>query len=256
MQAVGRQAHALFTRFCDPDGTANFTPPSFERDEVNLPSCSALHESGLEAYYGNVMMLMAEAWRAKVLAGYLRPGPYARTPHAALVTVEEESDGIVAGGIFVGELLRKGVPTGAALMIGIHRMPLHKLQRGRGAATSAPPPPSSLVNVTPALVTRVQRWCTVRRVTSLLVCPYDGSGLRARFEAMGFGPAAAQAPSDRFGEMDVRADVCEESALMVYAVPSADHGADTRNAERGRQLQSSSPDREGSYDAGDASCSG
>ena len=40
--------------------------PQIEGD-VNVPSCAALKEIGLESYYANVNMLMVEAWVGKIL---------------------------------------------------------------------------------------------------------------------------------------------------------------------------------------------
>ena len=153
------------------------------RGDLNVPTCDALRESGLEEYYGNLNMLLVEAWLGKIepalrAADELRPSAVAAllrsSPAAELLTLE--ADGVLGGGIFVQQLRRGGRSAPVAMMIGIHRLPRHKaMRRLLGRAPS--------VVITDAIVERVKAWCTARRVATLMVCPYQG--LTERLQQLG-----------------------------------------------------------------------
>ena len=72
------------------------------------------------------------------------------------------------------------MPSDAAMMIGIHRMPRHK-QLGR---TMRPRPPP----VTDKLVGLVKHWCSERNLRRLFVCPYEELG--DRLASHGFASSA------------------------------------------------------------------
>ena len=163
-----KAAHQLFLDICDPERALGDMLPDYSRAEVNVPSCEGLHASGLESYYGNLHILLSEAWEAKILASLralTRKGSASQL-RAELVTVH--GDDTLAGAIFVEQLLVRGMPSRAALMIGIHRMPRHKAMRQlQGRLPS--------LNVTVALVEAVRAWCLGEPdIDTLLVCPYGG----------------------------------------------------------------------------------
>ena len=208
-----RAAHQLFLDICDPERALGDMLPDYSRAEVNVPSCEGLHASGLESYYGNLHILLSEAWEAKILASLralTRKGSASQL-RAELVTVH--GDDTLAGAIFVEQLLVRGMPSRAALMIGIHRMPRHKAMRQlQGRLPS--------LNVTVALVEAVRAWCLGEPdIDTLLVCPYGG--IEGRLLEMGF----ATVPSMRYhdhtlADQSLTTDVCEESSLLedrVYA---------------------------------------
>ena len=249
VKAVGGEIYDLFVHFCQPsDPSALVT--KFERHEVEVPSCSTLRDAGLEMYYGNINMLMAEAWRVKVVGSLqnLLQQPDLPRPQAELLLVREPSDGTIAGGIFISQLLQSGAsPNGhatlgrVALMIGIHRMPRHKIRRHLGRTDAA-------LNVTPAIVARAQQWTVTHALESLLVCPLagDGGALRERFLTLGFrddvegawdggrddggrlgqGQDGMEAGRWRLGGLDLRYDVCEEAGLMRWSAAPGRGGRD------------------------------
>ena len=215
------QAHLMFMHFCRPTDPESHKK-SFARGEVSVPSCPELRDAGMEQYYGNVNLLLAEAWSYKILDETLtRLAPLSRRPAASLQIVREPYDSMVAGGIFVSQLFHsrdahdngESVLADAALMIGIHRAPRHKMIRRLGRTPD--------INVTNELVAAAQRWTIQQQLSTLLVCPLNGDGgsLRARLVALGFVPeeeSASPVPRFRLGEQDLRNDVCEEAKLMVF----------------------------------------
>ena len=181
-----------------------------ERD-VNVPSCDRLRETGLETYYGNLNMLLVEAWLAKILPALRRPlqrGKILHVPKAELITLQ--ADGLLGGAIFVQQLrLPTGAAAPAAMMLGIHRLPRHKAMRqmlGRAPG----------VVVTDALVAKVKAWCVAQRIARLVVCPY--SELNGRLQALGFTPALKVGPAYLFGDTPVTGELCEEAGLLEMRV--------------------------------------
>jgi len=196
IRAVHAEIQELLTYACD--GGVVPSPYAQKQGDVDVPSCAALRERGLEEYYGNVNMLLVEAWLGKILPA-LRSAP----PAAELLTVR--ADGVLAGAIFAAQL--DGAPSPSALMLGIHRMPAHKLLRHRTGRAPAPPP------VTDALVAAVKAWAAAQRLARVYVCPYGG--LTARLQALGFAPVADPPDDLRFGALRLRDGVCEDAQLHV-----------------------------------------
>ena len=95
IRAVHAEIQELLTYACD--GGVVPSPYQQKQGDVDVPSCAALRERGLEEYYGNVNMLLVEAWLGKILPA-LRAAP----PAAELLTVR--SDGLLAGAIFAAQL--------------------------------------------------------------------------------------------------------------------------------------------------------
>jgi hypothetical protein len=218
---------AMFAFVCEVyDATKH--KKTFSPNEVQVPSCPAMVERGLERYYGNVHLLLAEAWRAKILGGLLTwldtptlPAPLTARPQADLLFSREPRDGMIAGGIFAAQLLRAsdGAFADAALMLGIHRAPKHKLMRHLGGRTPT-------VNVTNEIVTSAQQWAADRGFAILYVCPLEGDdgALRRRLTALGFrdvedGQTVAE--GYRLGKLALHEEVCEEAALMAYQTGTA-----------------------------------
>ena len=218
LKILADEAHDMFIHFCQPSDPSKLTA-TYARDEVEIPSCSALREAGLEGYYGNINMLMEEAWIAKIHTSlqFLSHQPDLPQPAAELLLVREPADGLLAGGIFISQLLQYmpdgyAVLSDVALMIGIHRTPKHKMLRHVGRQPD--------VNVTQAIVQRAQQWAADKKLSALYVCPLEGDGgaLRARLADLGFRDED-DAP-DRghlaLGNLALRGDVCEEAVLMAY----------------------------------------
>ena len=235
VRGIGQELTDLFAGVCQPGPEWKAEhKPSLTRYHINVPSCDAMRSLRIENYYASLAMLLPEAWRAKILDGLLKPmtdKPAALRPLAELLTISEPSDGLVAGGIFISQLLYDDVPSSAALMIGIHRMPRHKML-SRGQAPRQPE-----VNVTPGLVARAQEWVGLHGLRTLYVCPLDSDGhaLRRRMLALGFRDMQrlastrheGQAPNRlepggldterlRFGVLALHGEVCEEAGLLAY----------------------------------------
>ena len=206
---VHQQLQELLASMCPSDQVTRVPSPWEQaRGDINVPSCSALRDAGLEAYYGNLNMLLVEAWIAKILPS-LEARAQPRTS-AELLTISADGED-PAGAIFVQQLQLGGAAVPAAMMIGIHRLPRHKAMRrlhGRAPA----------VLITDALVGRVVAWCTEHRIARLFVCPY--AELRDRLRVLGFAPVASQTtPAYVFGEEPVWGTMCEEAQLYVHEVP-------------------------------------
>ena len=82
IQKVHGELQLLVTTLC---GASTRVPSPWEqqRGDVNVPSCAALHEAGLEGYYGNLNMLLVEQRVEKARLGSavarhssLHPGRY------------------------------------------------------------------------------------------------------------------------------------------------------------------------------------
>ena len=141
IHALAQETRGLFVHFCRPD-PATLAAASFTPGEVNVPSCAALRDAGLETYYGNINMLMAEAWQSKIVPALqglqnikLQRSP--AEPDMQMVLVREPADeDAVAGGVFVSQLIRwqdhQPQLARVALMIGLHRTPRHKSLRHLG----------------------------------------------------------------------------------------------------------------------------
>ena len=135
---VHGELQEMVTSLCPTDPALGVPSPwEQQREEagqernVNVPSCDKLRETGLEAYYGNLNMLLVEAWLAKILPALRRPlqrGKILQVPSAELITLQ--ADGLLGGAIFVQQLrLPTGAAAPAAMMLGIHRLPRHKAMR-------------------------------------------------------------------------------------------------------------------------------
>ena len=216
---VHGELQEMVTSLCPTDLTLDVPSPwgqqqrgeAGQERNVNVPSCDKLRETGLEAYYGNLNMLLVEAWLAKILPGLRRPlqrGKILQVPKAELITLQ--ADGLLGGAIFVQQLrLPTGAAAPAAMMLGIHRLPRHKAMRqmlGRAPETV----------VTDALVAKVKAWCVAQRIERLVVCPY--SELSARLQALGFAPAVKAGPAYLFGDVPVAGELCEEAGLFETRV--------------------------------------
>lgn len=189
------------------------SPWEQEQGNVNVPSCDRLVDTGLEAYYGNLNMLLVEAWLGKILPSLQAVESGAR-PSAELLKLQ--ADGVLGGAIFVQQLRLPGPGAAAgggqylalapaAMMIGIHRLPRHKAMRQlRGRAPE--------VVVTDAIVAQAKAWCAAHRIPRLLVCPY--TELRDRLRPLGFAPAPVEAGDYLFGDARVVGDLCEEAQLL------------------------------------------
>ena len=218
VSTVRMAAHELFADVCGVNMPWSQTKATLGRDEVNVPSCDKLREAGLETYYGNLHMVLSEAWEGKVLRS-LRGGRFLGP--ASLLTVE--ADGMLAGGIFVSGLRRPDFSrANAAVMIGIHRMPQHKAlrrQRGGGGNATGDDHRQPFTGVTPLLVDKAAAWSAAHRLPLLYVCPYGE--IRERLGSLGFEPAVdALLPAKPllFGTLDLHDDVCEESSIMALRV--------------------------------------
>jgi hypothetical protein len=230
---MSEETLAMFAFVCEVYDATKYKK-TFSSNEVNVPSCPQMVERGLERYYGNVHLLLAEAWRAKILGGLLTwldtptlPPPLTARPHADLLFAREPRDGMIAGAIFAGQLLRAsdGAATESALMLGIHRAPKHKLMRHLGGRTPT-------VNVTNEIVTAAQQWTADKGLSTLYVCPLEGDdgALRRRLAALGFRDVADQqavARGFRLGKLALHEEVCEEAALMAYQPPAKAAGAES-----------------------------
>ena len=72
---VHGELQEMVTSLCPTDLTLDVPSPwgqqqrgeAGQERNVNVPSCDKLRETGLEAYYGNLNMLLVEAWLAKIL---------------------------------------------------------------------------------------------------------------------------------------------------------------------------------------------
>ena len=215
---VHGELQEMVTSLCPTDPALGVPSPwEQQREEagqernVNVPSCDKLRETGLEAYYGNLNMLLVEAWLAKILPALRRPlqrGKILQAGKAELITLQ--ADGLLGGAIFVQQLrLPTGAAAPAAMMLGIHRLPRHKAMRQMlGRAPE--------VVVTDALVAKVKAWCRAQRIERLVVCPY--SELNARLQALGFAPAVKAGPAYLFGDTPVAGELCEEAGLFEVRV--------------------------------------
>merc|ERR1712224_999737 len=106
VKAITSEIFDMFTHFCQPSHPEKLTA-DFARDEVDVPSCLALRAAGLETYYGNINLLMAEAWRGKIIPSLqtLSSRPELLQPAAELLVVREPADGMAAGAIYISQLL-------------------------------------------------------------------------------------------------------------------------------------------------------
>lgn len=225
LKQVTQEIDFLFKHFCQPAMPHHDTPlernfePRFEQDNVRVPSCAALRDAGLERYYGNINLLMAEAWRSKVIDQMRSLVHHHSKPLVDLLLVREPADEMVAGGIFVSQLMRDDKPASAALMIGIHRMPKHKMLRVTSRGYGMQPQ----VNVTDAIVTKAKEWLSANGLGPLVVCTLEGDDgqLRRRLVAHGFRNATeADGLKDyKFGRKDLLEDVCEEAVPMAFDPP-------------------------------------
>ena len=241
MMKMSGEVIQLFVHFCKPSDVGALIR-AYDRihgkstEEVEVPSCSELREAGLEEYYGNINMLLVEAWRGKIIASLqsLTKQPELPLPSAELLLVREPADDMAAGGIFITQLIQKDADgkmalAPSALMIGIHRMPRHKMLSYVDGAGRRP-----AVNVTPAIVERAQQWIVTNELRSLLVCPLagDGGALRARLVALGFrehaqdspywGPHTGRLYRYKLGTLDLAEDVCQEAGLMAWSPQEKD----------------------------------
>ena len=208
---VHDELQQLFNDRCAPEPPMELPHPRSQAvGNVNVPACSDI-EASVGQYYGNLHMLLVEAWLHKILPTLLTHEASAVwLPHAALLHVHDDpvfvdgSTSTLAGAIFVLQLRQaSGWPSDAAMMIGIHRMPRHKRgARGRPVAG--------------AIVERAKSWCNERHLRRLFVCPYQE--LKSRLELQGFALSrATEEPATaalRFGNLALN-DVCEEGTLLV-----------------------------------------
>ena len=125
---VHRELQAMVALLC-PAEPALHVPSPWEqaRGDVNVPSCARLRETGLEAYYGNLNMLLVEAWLGKILPALsLR---HVEAPKAELITLH--ADGLMGGAIYVQQLrLPTGAAAPAAMMLGSARPQLEPFATG------------------------------------------------------------------------------------------------------------------------------
>ena len=77
---VHGELQEIVTSLCPTDPPLHVPSPweqqpgeAGQERNVNVPSCDKLREAGLEAYYGNLNMLLVEAWLAKILPALRRP---------------------------------------------------------------------------------------------------------------------------------------------------------------------------------------
>ena len=123
VSTMGEEALEMFAYVCSIENPLDYMR-SFAQDEVNVPSCGKMAESGLEEYYGNVNFVLSEAWVGKV--GHLLrhmaplPAPLLVRPAADLLVVREPAESMLAGAIFVCQLLSADTRalSNAAIMIG------------------------------------------------------------------------------------------------------------------------------------------
>ncbi|KAL1496772.1 hypothetical protein AB1Y20_014361 [Prymnesium parvum] len=209
---VHSELQYLFESFCAPGAKVELPLPSEQRrGDINVPSCAALQARGLSDYYGNLNMLLVEAWHWKILpAARLRAHTsWWRRPHAELVVLHSE-DELLAGAIFVQQLLTADEwPSDAALMIGIHRMPRHKTLSLDGAARPR-------MIVTDALVERVKQWCVQQRLRKLFVCPYQELG--PRLQRLGFDRIPDPQRAYTFNGLGLREEVCEDGLFYAFTI--------------------------------------
>ena len=193
-------------------GSSARVPSPWEqlRGDVNVPSCAAMQEAKLEEYYGNLNMLLVEAWLGKVMPTLQKVRWYSwmpwDVPLSELITLR--ADGVGGGAIFVQQLGLDGGAASAAMMIGIHRLPRHKAMRqlaGRAPKTA----------IVPGVVNKVKEWCFQKGIETLLVCPYQGMG--PKLQALGFKPLS-DPPPYVFGDEPLMGDVCEEAELHAFDV--------------------------------------
>ena len=85
------------------------SPWEQEHGNVNVPSCGRLVESRLEAYYGNLNMLLVEAWLGKIVPA-VQALEQAATAKAALLSLP--ADGVMGGAIYVQQLRLAPPPAG------------------------------------------------------------------------------------------------------------------------------------------------
>ena len=103
---VHRELQEMVTFLCPIEPALRVPSPweqqhgsrSLGAHDVNVPSCARLRETGLEAYYGNLNMLLVEAWLGKIL----RALQHVEAPKAELITLD--ADGLLGGAIFVQQL--------------------------------------------------------------------------------------------------------------------------------------------------------
>lgn len=215
VELVHAQIQEMFDAACEPDPPMQLPAPHSQSiGDVNVPSCAALDQTyGL--YYGNLNMLLVEAWLHKILPSLRGDHVVGSADGAALLTVHSgqlasAGGSTVSGAIFVRQLSQKieslsptlDWPSDAAMMIGIHRMPRHK-RLGREMHPKPAP-------VTEEIVGRVKQWAAERYLRRLFVCPYQE--LERRLASQGFAPSHEKALS--FGHLPL-AEVCEDGRLMM-----------------------------------------
>eukprot|EP00966_Prymnesium_polylepis_P074417 1727179-Prymnesium_polylepis.1 len=108
IEVVHAELQQLFDRTCAPERVVRVPPPAEqEQGNINVPSCAAFERVGLQSYYGNLNMLLVEAWQWKILPTLRAQQDsrrwWRRAPRSELLTVQ--SDGRLAGAIFVQQLL-------------------------------------------------------------------------------------------------------------------------------------------------------
>lgn len=219
--ALAHEIRDLFVEFCRPTEAVQaikFIPG--EVPTLQLKSCATLRDAGLEVYYGNVNMVMAEAWHGKIIPALRSYAvlPEPQRPASELLIVRESAHA-PAGGIFVTQLrdARGERQLQIALMIGLHRMPRHKAMRHLSRETPS-------VVVTQEVVHLAQRWAVEQELPALYVCPLSGDGgaLRKRLAALGFRDRRRSDPYDHLlehatmGELSLLAHVCEDAELMAW----------------------------------------
>ena len=217
VEEVHGQLQLMFTDLCKPDPPVFIMPPDEQKvGDIHVPSCAALQER-FGAYYGNLNMLLVEAWIHKILPTLRQlASTWVWLPVLPHVVLRAESTSassvgmMTAGAIFVMQLSWRSswMPSDAAMMIGIHRMPRHK----QWVHSVRPKPPP----VTEELIGLVKRWSAERRLRRLFVCPYEE--LINRLASQGFtsSPLAIGA-SLAFGHLPL-ADVCEDGRLMMLTL--------------------------------------
>jgi hypothetical protein len=223
MERVNMELQAMFDRMCKPNPPVSLPSIATQRAQsdglwnLNLPSCIEITTAELDPYYGNMFMLLIEAWRGKIIPTLeaMMEAPVERQPQAALLTVD--ADGMRAGAIYVQQLHHQGQLTRTAMMIGIHRLPKHKMLKvDRAMGTIG----RSTVVVTDKVIDRVRAWGLEHRMTRLIVCPYQE--IKGRVRKLGFQPVD-DLDGFTFGELALKASksggVCEESSLYALALP-------------------------------------
>ena len=126
IKLITAEIETVFIHFCQPSDPLALHA-TFASGDVQVPSCAALRDAGIETYYGNLNMLLVEAWLGKILPSLQAVESGAR-PSAELLKLQ--ADGVLGGAIFVQQLrLPTGAAAPAAMMLGIHRLPRHKAMR-------------------------------------------------------------------------------------------------------------------------------